>query len=115
VGGEQHWPVLTFPMYSDTLRDTGSGPVVYAVPASPAAQEFRLHGELVGIRDTELGFAIEKLVRHRYRRGAYEQPPPIVYGSADVSWRVAAVASVYVLATGAIAAACSVFLARRDR
>jgi hypothetical protein len=67
--GDQHWPIVNYPMFADNNDREPSCPAVYGVPVHGA--EFLMNSDLVGIEDLEICFVVKKALHYPKRNAGY--------------------------------------------
>src|SRR5688572_21823938 len=67
ITGDQHWPVLSFPMFSYNMEDGLECPVVFAVPEDSSKPEFRILPKHSGMPLLTIPYAFAKVLRYPHR------------------------------------------------
>jgi len=73
VVGDQHWPVMSFPMLSFNFDDELKCTVAFGVPEDPAKPEFRLMPNQVGVAGQTLSYVFAKIMKYPERNPAFDQ------------------------------------------
>jgi hypothetical protein len=73
VTGDQHWPVMSFPMLSFNFEHDLTCTAVFAIPADETKPEFRLMPQQVGIHGTILSYVFGKILKYPDRNPEFDK------------------------------------------